>query len=390
MIYPDAISKHKPTAAPLGLSSAGRLLLLLVFVLSLVGVPAISVQAATAITFTAEELLGKPTDSSININIVPNSTIEYHYQFGTSPGSYTGQTANHTATGGQPHNVVISGLQANTRYYYRMRYHAPGEGAEDWVVRPEYSFWTQRAPGSTFTFTMVANSHMSGGGGTVSLYQQTLTNVIGDHPDFHFDLGNSFWTDGATTASTANQRYLAQRSYMSALNPSTPTFITPGNHENEEGWNFDDASSIALLSLNARKLYYPQPIPDAFYSGDPDTSLAGITGDHLREDYFAWEWGDALFVVIDPYQYTLIKPFSGTAGGEINDKSVIGDRWDWSLGLQQYNWLKQTLENSTAKFKFIFAHHLLGGSEDYVARRRQRRPPVRVGRQQHRRNHLGI
>jgi hypothetical protein len=36
------------------------------------------------------------------------------------------------------------------------------------------------------------------------------------------------------------------------------------------------------------------------------------------------------------------------------------------LGQQQFNWLKQTLESSNAKFKFIFAHHMLGGLENYV------------------------
>lgn len=98
-------------------------LVILSLLLSAAGVPASIVKAATSITFTAEELLGKPTDTSITINIVPASTIEYHYQYGTAPGAYTGQTANATATGGQPNEITITGLTANTKYYYRMRYH---------------------------------------------------------------------------------------------------------------------------------------------------------------------------------------------------------------------------------------------------------------------------
>jgi hypothetical protein len=344
------------------LTQAGRLFMFLLILLALLG-GSVTSKAATTITFTAEELLGKPTDTSISINIVPASTIEYHYQYGTASGVYTGQTPNATATGGQPHNVVISGLTANTRYYYRMRYHLPGE--TDWVLRTEHSFWTQRAKGSTFTFTIISDSHMSGGGGNVSQYQQTLANVAAENPDLHFDLGDTFWTDGVTTTVVENQRYVAQRQWMGAVGQSAPVFLAMGNHENEEGWNLDDTNSIALLNINARKLYYPQPIPSAFYSGNADTR-AGIDGDHLREDYFAWEWGDALFVVIDPYQYTLIKPFVGTAGGEIDDETVIGDRWSWTLGQQQFNWFKNTLANSDAKFKFVFAHHGLGGLEDYV------------------------
>jgi hypothetical protein len=152
---------------------------------------------------------------------------------------------------------------------------------------------------------------------------------------------------------------------MGAVGQSAPVFLAMGNHENEEGWNLDDTPSKALLNINARRLYYPQPISDGLYSANTDTR-AGINSDGLREDYYAWMWGDALFVVIDPYQYTLVKPFSGTAGGEDNDESPIGNRWSWTLGQQQFNWFKATLANSNAKYEFVFAHHGLGGLEGYV------------------------
>jgi hypothetical protein len=152
---------------------------------------------------------------------------------------------------------------------------------------------------------------------------------------------------------------------MGAVSHSAAIFLAPGNHENEEGWNFDDTNSKALLSVNARKRYYPNPITDGFYSGNDDT-LSTIAGDHLRENYYAWEWGDALFVVIDPYHYTLENPYA-IAGGEDNDEGPgSGDRWDWTLGKRQFDWFKEILEYSNAKFKFILAHHMLGGAEDYV------------------------
>lgn len=259
------------------------LTLLLVLVLGVGGAMAPAQAApmpATAITFTGEELLGKPTDTSITINIVPDTTIEYHYQYGTASGVYTGQTSNATATGGQPHDVVIGGLDPNTHYYYRMRYHLPGE--TDWVERSEHSFWTQRAPGSTFKFTIISDSHAMYN----AQYQQAIQNVIADQPDFHFDLGDTFMTDNMTTQSAVNNAYLAQRNllYLDGVGHSAPIFLASGNHENEEGWNFDDTFSIALASVKARKLYYPTPITDGFYSGNDDT-LAAIGGDNLREDY---------------------------------------------------------------------------------------------------------
>jgi hypothetical protein len=320
---------------------------------------------ASALTFTAPELLGRSTDHSVTVNVVADTALEVYFEYGTVHSVYTGNTGTATFAANTPIEMVIDGLESNTQYYYRMRYRQSGTTGE-FLARDEHSFWTQRAQGSTFTFTIIADSHMNGGGGDESLYVQTLANVAADHPDFHFDLGDTFWMDGVTTADVAKQRYLDQRVWMGAISHSAAIFLAPGNHENEEGWNFDDTPvSKALLSVNARKLYYPNPITDGFYSGNDD-ALAAIDGDHLREDYYAWEWGDALFVVIDPFQYTMINPY-GTAGGEDNDETVIShDRWTWTLGQQQYDWFKQTLQNSNAKYKFVFAHHMVGGSEDYV------------------------
>jgi hypothetical protein len=64
--------------------------------------------------------------------------------------------------------------------------------------------------------------------------------------------------------------------------------------------------------------------------------------------YYAWEWGDALFVVLDPYWNQPVAP------------ELSGD-WSLTLGREEYDWLKRTLENSTSTYKFVFAHNLVGG-----------------------------
>jgi hypothetical protein len=38
----------------------------------------------------------------------------------------------------------------------------------------------------------------------------------------------------------------------------------------------------------------------------------------------------------------------------------VGDLWSIGLGDEQYSWLKKTLETSKAKYKFVFAHHVMG------------------------------
>jgi hypothetical protein len=69
----------------------------------------------------------------------------------------------------------------------------------------------------------------------------------------------------------------------------------------------------------------------------------------VLENYYAWEWGDALFVVLDPFWA------SPRIGRE-------GDVWGRTLGRAQYEWLRGVLAKSTAKFKFVFLHHLVGGA----------------------------
>jgi PKD repeat protein len=126
---------------------------------------------------------------------------------------------------------------------------------------------------------------------------------------------------------------------------SAPFFFVLGNHEGEAGYRLDGTeNNVVVYATRARKLYYPNPIPDGFYTGN--SSMEAFAG--LPEDYYAWEWGDALFVVLDPYRYTTTNP------------KASGDGWDWTLGKAQYDWLKGTLAGSRARFKFVFSHHVLG------------------------------
>jgi phosphodiesterase/alkaline phosphatase D-like protein len=47
-------------------------------------------------------------------------------------------------------------------------------------------------------------------------------------------------------------------------------------------------------------------------------------------------------------------------GGQGSATPKTSDKWSVTHGDAQYQWLKQTLEQSTAKWKFVFAHHVMG------------------------------
>ncbi|HSN95241.1 MAG TPA: metallophosphoesterase [Anaerolineaceae bacterium] len=332
-------------------------------------------------------MLGRPTDHSITANIITDYDAEFYIDYGDASGIYTDDAGPFTVTGSgtspsypiTPIEIVIDGLTANARHYYRIRYRRVG--ITDWNLGAENSFMTQRAPGQPFVFTIISDSHLGQYGGQTAdeleLYRTTISNIITDNPDFHIDTGDTFAMDpsplgSGMTDAEGSAAYYVERPFLGPLTDSAPFFFVLGNHENEEGWNFDDVftapdQSLAIVGMKNRKLMYPNPIPDDFYTGNTDMLDTPIGGDGYHEDYFAWQWGDALFVVIDPYHYSMTWPNDNGEGygGEGQDGEASGDRWDWSLGIQQYLWFKQTLENSTAKYKFVFSHHVTGGSTVY-------------------------
>jgi hypothetical protein len=334
-----------------------------------------SIDVTAQVAFPGPELLGRPTDHSVTINVVANAAIEAYFEYGTTSGgpyvTYPSSGAANplSAAANVPLVLLLNGLGSNTRYFYRMVYRQ--SGTTPWTTNPEYSFQTQRPPGSTFTFTITSDSHLNiNPFGNSSLLQQTLQNVSSGSPDFHLDLGDTFAMDNLSTQAQADNSYLNLRPYFGLISHSVPVFLALGNHEQNEGWHLNDtgnpATSPPVMSANARNRYYlnPDPLLDAFYSGNADNTTSAIAGDHSIGDYYAWQWGDALFVVIDPYWYSTTKPYVGNlGGGEPGPGS--GDRWDWTLGIDQYLWLEKTLKNSTSKYKFLFAHQVPGGTSDY-------------------------
>jgi MYXO-CTERM domain-containing protein len=322
------------------------------------------------LAFTGGEMLGQPTDHAVTVKAIASAAVDAYVEYGPASGAYTGATTPATFPDGIV-SIVVDGLAPDTLYYYRIEYRAAGTG-DAFVPRTEYTLRTQRAPGASFTFAVQSDSHLgypSPSFNDPKLYGVTMANIAAEAPDFLLDLGDAVSTDDATeTVSTVETKYLNQRAYLEVPGHASPVFLVLGNHENEEGWNLDDfgadeAMSLPVLGANARKKFFLNPVPNAFYSGNTDP-LPALDGDHLRGDYYAFTWGDALFVAIDPYWYTVRKPYAGAIGGEKDDE-VVGTRWDWTLGPAQYQWLQQTLAASQASFKFVFSHQEVGGIEDY-------------------------
>jgi hypothetical protein len=321
----------------------------------------LEIYCTLADAFVGKPMLGRPTDTSVTVNVINLLPLDIYTQYGVSPGSYAFSTdplLNQLA--GEPVEMRLENLQPDETYYYRIRYRCPGDSLYESGMQGR--FHTQRNQGSTFVFTIQADSHLlplirTGDTTSLRLYEQTLQNVALDNPDFHISLGDfahaeSYLDRDVLTSWEAVERYLEQRAYLDRILHSIPFYLVLGNHEGEQGWRLTDPDdSVAAWAALARKAVIPNPEPGDFYSGD--TVAAACCG--LREACYSWEWGDVLFVVLDPFRYTNVKPHNN-GGGEGSE-----DPWDWTIGEDQYNWLYENLHNSTALWKFVFIHHLTGG-----------------------------
>jgi len=278
----------------------------------------------------------------VTVSVLSDEAIAGYLRYGTDPTRLTAQTDPQNFAARKPGSIILGGLQPDTAYAYQFVALRPsGESLEEGSVS---TFHTQRAPGSPFVFAIQADSHLDGATNPL-VYQATLKHALAGKPDFLVDLGDTFMTDKHGSRDSAQAQYLAQRYYFGLICHSAPLFLVLGNHDGEQRRLAGDGESLAVWSNAMRKQYFPNPVPNEFYTGN----LAEEPHAGRLENYYAWTWGDALFVVLDPFWYS---------GGRGNTSP-----WDRSLGEAQYQWLARTLSSSSAAHKFVFIHHLVGGND---------------------------
>lgn len=229
---------------------------------------------------------------------------------------------------GKPVEVPVKGLKAGTTYEYTL---AQGEH------KVEGRFTTARKAGQEFTFAIQADSHLDGNT-DLRVLERTLGNIVTDKPDFLVDLGDTFMVDKYPNFKDAVKQYDAQRYWFSRLGSQMSIFLCLGNHDGEVGWPGRGTGDMAAWSREQREAIFPAIRPSDFYSGAPKKGL-----------WYSYNWGDATFIVLDPFVATTRK----TRGDE--------DGWNWTLGKEQFDWFAKSLMDSKSKFKFVFIHHLVGG-----------------------------
>ncbi|MEI8289119.1 MAG: hypothetical protein WCH99_06565, partial [Verrucomicrobiota bacterium] len=183
-----------------------------------ISVSVVAAASSTNTTFNGSLILGRPTANSMVISTVASTNLTTYFEYGTQSGVYTSQTPVTNLLAGQPLEVNIGSLQANTRYYYRLRFQSPGDTT--FLADTEHRFITQRPPGSTFTFCIHGDSHPERTNNmyNATFYALTLNTAAADQPDFYMTIGDDFSVDNIPTneinQAAVTYRYTLQRQYL--------------------------------------------------------------------------------------------------------------------------------------------------------------------------------
>lgn len=265
----------------------------------------------------------RPTTTSITLSLYSGVTRTVTI---TLPDE--NRTLTQTLTAGTTTLVELTGLTAGRTYRYRVD--APS-------LSYSGQFRTAKPAGASFRFVMQADSHLDSNTDP-NVYTNTLRNMLADSADFLMDLGDTFMSDKYANFQNADGQYYAQRHYFGLTGTQLPLYLVQGNHDAELGWLPANATWAATQRLK----YFAPIVANSFYS-----TGASLTA---PRSYYAFRWGDALIIALDPYMFTTTKP-----SGNVSP-------WAWTLGREQYDWLQAVLRTNSAPYTFVFLHHLVGGN----------------------------
>lgn len=297
-------------------------------------------------------LLSCPTESSIRVNALNNkqaaeAIIELRKD------ALQDWERREPALKVAPYEVLdwnLRNLSAATRYEYRVLL----KQGSDEALRPVAAgrFRTQRKGPASYTAVLITDPHTGSfppGSGPVLTLDQVVQNAARANADFVLELGDNVAWRGSREFPQANSNgalnaYARYRRQIGPLSIHCPHFAVIGNWEGESG-KFPE-KSIEIVAAVRRSLL-PNP-----------NHLTYPQGGSEREDYYAFSWGDALYIILNIQTYS--KPSAPdklpTLMADVNQIE------EWTLGEKQMAWFEKTLRNATERFRFVCMHHPAGGN----------------------------
>ncbi len=318
-----------------------------------------SLNAAEQVAITGAEsllflppLLSRPTENSIHINALngdqeAEARIEYRRE--GSPDWKRHPLAPRVSVR-ELLGWDVSELSPGTKYDYRIslkrgvdkNFHEAADG----------TFWTQRKGSASYTAVLITDSHTGSfpaGSGPALTLDRVVRNAARAKGEFVLDLGdNTAWSGSREfpqkNSAGAISAYAQYRQQIGPLSRHSPHFSVIGNWSGESG-KFPEAS--IQMTSSVRRALLPGP-----------NHLTYPQGGSEGEDYYAFAWGDALYVILNIQTYS--KPSNPAKLPSL--MSDVNRIEDWTLGEKQLAWFESTLQKATERFRFVCMHHPAGGN----------------------------
>jgi predicted phosphodiesterase len=307
---------------------------------------AVLCQGAGSSLLAMAPFLGRPTPSSVTLNLVAGEKeivcyVAYRKEGGANATSWQ-KTKEVPIRALSAAEIKLESLTPENTYVYQV-YARLKDGGEFEKVT-EQKFRSQKSVPSPFSFALISDSHITPfDRDRFEIISQAGSSILARKPDLFFMLGDNVQTFTSHGGPMTGERFGPQlysllRRGLGTLPSSVPTFLVNGNWDGENGWYPQRERGWAR---QARKSFIPNP--------DSDTYPEGGNED---QDYYGFTWGDVLFLVLNVTGYT---PLDHGLG------SPVGKADNWTLGEKQKRWLFDQLSRSKARWKFLLAHHTVAG-----------------------------
>ena len=271
------------------------------------------------------KMVAKPTKNSITILVKTDMKTNITVKYGLT--TNYGNTV--TSSNKIIHEVTISNLSPSTTYHYRI-VAIDTTNPSNTTTTSDYTFKTQLEAGNSFTFALIGDLQGCPIADTNDPSKDALELAKNLNPDLIISLGDNI--DGRSVNSIPAFQTLWKAhffNYTQKISNHIPIFIVLGNHDaSSYATNISDSVSHYNIGIAAYEMEVAMP-----------TSSTG------GEKYYSFDYGDAHFVILN----------GSTPNLNYGNGGVIDNT--------QLAWLENDLQSSDQKYKFVFSHYLVHGSD---------------------------
>lgn len=351
-------------------------------VLAVSGAFAVAQSAPRPTRLVVPPLVVRPTASGATVNVVADrddAPLTLRYRSAAAAETAPWQAAGDpTRPAPDVCEWAIDGLKPGAHYRYRV-IEADGAPETDRVVASG-AFVTQRPAGEAFRCALLADPHIlvrdftpdelaahpipaaeakRYGGVDRAVWTFKSWRAYGHgmlprvaqlavrrRPDFVVNLGDMVDLHGfgfnvpVLDERWARKGFLDYRRLLGPLGARAAHFAVIGNWDGERGFFTDEERE---RSRSQRFRYLPNPGATTYPEGGSP-----------HQDYYAFTWGDATFVVLNVISYTKAKNL-------LNRRADPGRPDAFTLGAAQRSWLERTLAAAKTRWRFVCIHHAVGG-----------------------------